>query len=88
MLFPSKDLHPFADIPKADTTLNADVAAQLLYEEIRGAPVPVTPVSTPVTPADHVESEDMKPGDGVAESGGTYHFTMCSAYGVPTHGKI
>ena len=43
----------------------------------------VAPESTPGTPAapmHHVEYEDVKPAVGVAES---YHFTLCSAYGMP-----
>ena len=70
------------------------MATQQLYEEIRDVdPSPpniVAPESTPGTPAapmHHVEYEDVKPAVGVAESGGTYHFTLCSAYGVPRTGK-
>ena len=62
------------------------VETQQLYEEIRDVdPSPpniVAPESTPGTPAapmHHVEYEDVKPAVGVAESGGTYHFTLCSA---------
>ena len=61
---------------------------QQLYEEIRDVdPSPpniVAPESTPGTPEapmHHVEYEDEKPAVGV-ESGGSYHFTSCSAYGV------
>ena len=65
----------------------ADMATQQLYEEIRDVdPQPPdieAPESTPGTPMYHVEYEDVKPAVGVAESGGTYHFTLCSAYGVP-----
>ena len=66
------------------------MATQQLYEEIKDVdPSPpniVAPENTPGTPAapmHHVEYEDVKPAVGVAESGGTYHFTLCSAYGVP-----
>ena len=78
---------PLASIPEVNTTSSAVSATQQLYEEIRDVdPSPpniVAPESTPGTPAapmQHVEYEDVKP---VAESGGTYHFTLCSAYGVP-----
>ena len=53
----------------------------------------VVPESTPGTPAalmhlhHSVEYEDVKPAVGVAESGGAYHFTLCSAYGVPLERK-
>ena len=72
----------------------ADIATQQLYEEIRDVdPSPlniVAPGDTPGTraaPMHHVEYEDVKPAVGVAESGGTYHFTLCSAYGVPLEGR-
>ena len=62
----------------------ADIATQQLYEEIRDVdPSPQAPERTPAAPMHHVEYEDVKPAVGVAESGGTYHFTLCSAYGVP-----
>ena len=66
------------------------MATEELYEEIRDVdpshPNIVAPENTPGTPAapmHHVEYEDVKPAVGVAELGGTYHFTLCSAYGVP-----
>jgi hypothetical protein len=66
--------------------------ATLVYEEIKGVeppppsiaiPEPNPGTSTSATPV-YVEYEDIKPAvlhDG-AESG-NYHFTQCSAYGVP-----
>ena len=87
---PSTAQIPLAAITEDDATIPAAIATQQLYEEIGDVdPSPpniVAPESTPVTPAapmHHVEYEDVKPAVGVAESGGTYHFTLCSAYGVP-----
>ena len=79
-LLPRKAQIPLAAIPEADTTAIADT--QQLYEEIRPSPVAPAP-GTPAAPMHHVEYEDVKPAVGVAESGGTYHVTLCSAYGVP-----
>ena len=44
---------------------------------------PESTSGTQAAPMHHVEYEDVKPAVGVADSGGAYHFTLCSAYGVP-----
>ena len=81
-----------ADIPEVDTIMPTIMATQQLYEEINPSPPNIVPPeSTPGTPAapmHHVEYEyeDVKPAVGVAEFGGAYHFTLCSAYGVPLEG--
>ena len=43
---------------------------------------------TPAAPMHHVEYEDVKPAVGVAESGGTYHFTLLGNNGVPLERAI
>ena len=91
---PTKAQISLTALSEVNTTIPAASATQQqqeqqLYEEIRDVdPSPpniVAPESTPGTPAapmHHVEYEDVKPAVGV-ESEGTYHFTLCSAYGLP-----
>jgi hypothetical protein len=74
-------------IVEGDTTTPVDVTT-LVYEEIKGMDPNIVPEPNPGTSAsaasNYVEYEDVKPAArGVDKSEENYHFTLCSAYGVP-----
>ena len=92
----SKELIPLYAIPKGSTATPANMPPQQLYEEISDVATPhstgniVPPRSSPetaVADAMRHQYEDVEAA-GLHGEGGSYHITLCSAYGVPLdHGK-
>ena len=75
-----------ATIPEEEIAMTADdnVPPHLLYEEIRDVPASqsMRPQATTPYPYEEVEAAELQQTAEAMPMGGSYHFTLCSAYGV------